>query len=119
MMLRASSEATETTIDMQAVVDVSADSGLPHGDLLATFAEALVRRSPDLEGARQRLTAAAGAAELIEAAGTAANFQRMTRIADAIGIPLDRDGGEQGAAFRADLGIDAFAGAENTPLATS
>ncbi len=116
-MLRASSEATETSVDMRAVVDGEADSGLPRGDALSSFAEALVRRSPDLDAERERLEAAVGAAGLIEAAGTAANFQRMTRIADAIGIPLDRDGGEQGAAFRAGLGIDRFAGAENTPTA--
>lgn len=104
---------------MQAVVDGEADSGLPHGEALSAFAEALVRRSPDLDGARDRLASEVGAAGLVEAAGTAANFQRMTRIADAIGIPLDRDGGEQGAAFRSGLGISEFAGATNTPGAAN
>jgi hypothetical protein len=41
----------------------------------------------------------------------------MTRIADAIGIPLDQDDG-RGRVFRARLGIDQFAGAENTPAPT-
>jgi len=118
-MLRASSQAIETSVDMRAVVDADADSGLPHGDELTAFAEALVRRSPDLDAARDQLEAAVGAEALIEAAGTAANFQRMTRIADAIGIPLDRDGGERGAAFRTGLGISEFAGAANTPVSAS
>ena len=115
MALRWSAHGTETEIDLQAVVDGEAESGLPHGEALSAFAAALVRRSPDLAAARAELEAAVGPDGLIEAAGTAANFQRMTRIADATGIPLDRDGGEQGAAFRAGLGISVFAGAANTP----
>ena len=115
-MLRASTRDTETSVDMQAIVDATADSRLPHGGALSAFTEALVRRSPDLAAARDHLASAVGADGLVEAAGTAANFQRMARIADAIGIPLDNDGGERGAAFRARLGIDAFAGAANTPV---
>ena len=102
---------------MSAIVDGDVDSGISHGAALSAFTEALVRRSPDLASKRGQLLEAVGPAALFEAAGTAANFQRMTRIADAIGIPLDRDGGEQGATFRAAIGIDTFAGAENTSVA--
>lgn len=116
MLLRASTNDTDTDVQWQAIVDNDVNSGIACGDALSAFAEALVRRSPDLDAARDRLAAEVGTDALIEAAGTAANFQRMTRIADAIGIPLDQDGGEKGVAFRERMGIAAFAGAANTPV---
>ena len=95
-------------------MDADVDSGLAAGAELSAFAEALVRRSDDLDEVRSALLEAVGPAGVIDAAGTATNFQRMTRIADAIGIPLDRDDG-RARDFRSKLGIDQFAGAENTP----
>jgi hypothetical protein len=97
--------------------DAEVDSGLRAGAELSTFAEALVRRSDDPAAARGALLEAVGASGVIDAAGTAANFQRMTRIADAIRIPLDRDDGHA-RDFRTKMGIDQFAGAENTPAPT-
>ena len=119
MMLRASAKATETTIDVQAVVDTGTDSQIPHGEALSVFAEALVRRSPNLGEARNRVVQELGPQQLVEAAGTAANFQRMTRIADAIGIPLDEAAAQHGVNMRAQLGIDQFAGAANTQTANA
>ena len=54
------------------------------------FAEAVARRDAQaLAQSRRALLQAAGPAVLVDAAGVAANFQRMVRIADAIGIPVD------------------------------
>ena len=39
---------------------------------------------------RQTLAAKAGEGPLVDAAGVAANFQRMVRFADSTGIPMDR-----------------------------
>ena len=47
----------------------------------------------------------------------AANFQRMVRIADSMGIPIDEKNVEVGAGIRQDLGLSRFASAENTPSA--
>ena len=68
----------------------------------------------DLSGCRQALQNAAGADVLIDAAGVAANFQRMVRIADAIGIPVDDMDSELGRGVREELGLARFATARNT-----
>ena len=57
---------------------------------------------------------AAGPAVLVDAAGVAANFQRMTRVADAVGIPVDDTSLEMGQQVRQELGIERFATARNS-----
>ena len=81
---------------------------------VAAVAEALVRRSPELAGLRRQAIEEIGAPSLIEAIGTAANFQRMTRIADAIGIPIDGGLTGRGTELREELGLNHFAGVLNS-----
>jgi len=95
-------------------VNGEVDSNLPHGELLTAVAEALVRRSPELTDLRKQAIEEIGAPALIEAIGTAANFQRMTRIADAIGIPIDSGLNGRGMELREQLGLDQFAGVHNS-----
>ena len=52
---------------------------------------------------------------LVDAAGVAANFQRMVRIADATGIPVDQMDTELSREIRSTLGLERFASARNTP----
>ena len=52
---------------------------------------------------------------MVEAAGVAANFQRMVRIADSMGIPVDDMEQELGQAVRAELDLTKFTSAANTP----
>ena len=79
------------------------------------FAESLARRdAAALDAARQALFDAAGSSVLVDAAGVAANFQRMVRIADSIGIPVDDMTTEVGQQVRADLNLTAFTSAGNT-----
>ncbi len=116
-MLRASAQSSETDIDIQGVGGdaASADKGIEFGAELMQFAEALARRDEALlPGARQALSDAAGAAVLVDAAGVAANFQRMVRIADSIGIPYDDTTSELGQQVREDLNLTAFATAQHT-----
>ncbi|MCZ7534529.1 MAG: hypothetical protein M5T61_00375 [Acidimicrobiia bacterium] len=47
---------------------------------------------------------------MVDAAAVCANFQMMTRIADATGTPLDEFSVEPSAELRSELGIDSFAG---------
>jgi hypothetical protein len=68
-----------------------------------------------LATARREGVAALGPDGFVEAAAVASNFERMVRIADATGIPLDSPLAEVSAGMRADLGIDAFGSAANTP----
>ena len=114
-MLRASVEAADAKVDLRAVVDARVESGVPQGALLGRFAEALVRRAPELTALRERIRAELGEAALVDAAGAAANFQRMTRIADGLGIPLDEGLAEASADIRADLDLGRFASSANTP----
>lgn len=117
-MLRASSLATETEIDIQAVNgDASAAAvGIEHGPELMQFAESLARRDEvELTTSRQALLASAGPAVLVDAAGVAANFQRMVRIADSMGIPVDDLNWEHSQEVREALHLNRFASAQNTP----
>ncbi len=52
---------------------------------------------------------------MVDAAAVAANFQRMVRIADSMGIPLDEEDIEPCAGVRQELDLGRFASAENTP----
>ena len=94
-MLRASSESEErgadddNTVDVRALTDGTVSSGVPHGDALARFSEAVVEGpAAVLDAARDELTSEMGVAALVDAAAVAANFERMVRIADGTGIEL-------------------------------
>ena len=65
--------------------------------------------------ARDALRAKAGSEVVVDAAGVIANFERMTRIADGTGIPLDAAPQLASHDFREALGLNAFASAGNTP----
>lgn len=115
-MLRVSAKATSSEVDLQGINGdpASAAVGIEFGPQLMRFAEAVAMRSPDLPQRRTELLKAAGAAALVDAAGVAANFQRMVRIADATGIPVDDMQAELGRNIRAELGIERFPSARNS-----
>ena len=65
------------------------ESNVPDGDVLIGFAEAMVGIDEDaLATARATVVAQVGAAQMVDAAGVASNFERMVRIADSTGIEL-------------------------------
>ncbi len=116
MMLRVSAMRNTTEIDLQAV-NGDADGaavGIEFGPELMRFAESVASRDEALERHRRELLEAAGPAVLVDAAGVAANFQRMTRIADSVGIPVDDMSLEMGQQVRRELGIERFASARNS-----
>lgn len=116
MGLRVSAQYNATEVDLQAVngdVDAAA-VGIEFGPELMRFAESVASRDDALERHRRELLEAAGLAVLVDAAGVAANFQRMTRIADSIGIPVDNMSAELGQEVRRELGIERFASARNS-----
>ena len=116
-MLRVSAQTTSTEIDIQGIAGdgSSAATGIEHGRELMIFAEALAQRdSTALSAARDALYEQAGTEVLVDAAGVAANFQRMVRIADSIGIPVDDMTTELGQQVRADLNLTTFNSARNT-----
>ena len=66
--------------------------------------------------ARNALAEALGAQAVVEASGIVSNFQRMNRIANATGIPIDPAANEKGEERRNEmnnaLGISAYPSAE-------
>ena len=76
-------------MEVQALADPSVESGVPHGRALLDFASAVVGDDDArLARTRETLRAEMGDAGVADAAAVAANFERMVRIADAIGIEL-------------------------------
>lgn len=120
-MLRASAQSNETDIDIQGIAGnaSSASQGIEHGAALMAFAEAVAGRDEQtISSARQALLDTAGSDVLVDAAGVAANFQRMVRIADSIGIPYDNSRSELSSQIQEDLDLHRFPSAKNT-LTTS
>ena len=116
-MLRASALTNQIEIDIQGINgDASAAAtGIEHGKELMNFAEALASGDAiTLTDAREALLASAGDKVLVDAAGVAANFQRMVRIADSTGIPVDDMETELGQGVREELNLSRFASAKNT-----
>lgn len=120
MMLSLSAKTTETAIDLQMVNGDSASEtqGMPFASELAGFAEAIAQRdTAKIERTRKELAEVAGDVVMVDAAAVAANFQRMVRIADSMGIPIDEKNIEAGADIRDELELSRFASAQNTPSA--
>jgi hypothetical protein len=120
LLLRASGAVEGREIDVHAVTDAAAAaaSGVAHAETLLAFADAVV--GPDdaaLTRARSAVLRELGAAELVDAAAVASNFERMVRVADATGIPLDPPLQMITEPLRRDLGLDRFGAAANTPSA--
>lgn len=70
--------------------EAAARSGVTHGQLLVALAEAMVGDDDTvLTHVRHAVIEALSPAALVDAVGVASNFERMVRIADATGIPLD------------------------------
>ena len=113
-----SGELEGAQYDLHAVTDAKAagSCGVPHERELLALAEAVVRGDEaELADARRAALAALGPESFVAAAAVASNFERMVRIADATGIPLDAPFDAITVSMRAELGIDAFGSAANTP----
>ncbi len=116
-MLRVSAQTTDTEVDLQAINGnaESAAMGIEFGPELMRFGTAIAERNPtDIADARQALREAAGGVVVVDAAGVAANFQRMVRIADSIGIPVDDMTSELGREIRSTLELERFPGAKHS-----
>jgi len=117
-MLRVSAEISSTDVDLQLVNGAASDSSsVDFSNELMAFATAVASRDEAaLAECREKLLAASSAEALIDAAAVAGNFQRMVRIADAIGIPVDESSKEMASVAVDALDLRRFKSAENTPL---
>ena len=117
MMLRVSAMTTETEVDLQGVNGdaASAAMGIEYGAELMSFAESLAQRDESgLARSRTALRQAAGDKVLVDAAGVAANFQRMVRIADSIGIPFDNMQSDFANSIQTELNLARFGSAQHS-----
>ena len=117
MALRGNAQAIEKEIDIKQVrtQDNADDGGINCGRELNNFVDGFMSHDEaQLSGARQVLVDVMGAAGMVEAAAVAGNFQRMVRIADAIGIPIDEARLELSTGLREELGLNEFHSAQNT-----
>lgn len=115
-MLRVSMQQTDRNIDLQVINGESDEvADVAFANELSEFAEALASFDEDkLTRARQGLVDVAGETVLVDAAGVAGNFQRMVRIADAMGIPVDAMDNEFQNQVREELDLYRFRSAENS-----
>lgn len=75
-----------------------------------SFAEAVLGTdTARLAAIQSEIRRRLGDAALVDAAGIAATFNAIDRVADSTGIPLEDTKAESTADFRADLGINSFA----------
>ena len=89
--------------------EVRDGGGIPQGDVLVAFAEAVVGGDEDrLTAARAAVVDALGTDALVDACAVAAMFNAIGRVADSTGIPIDDDRLAPTADFRESLGITAF-----------
>jgi hypothetical protein len=106
-MLRGSSETSGEAVNLDAIVEgQDTDSGITGGSELVRFTDAVLRNPSDLEAARAALANRLGEAEMVDAASVIGNFQRMVRIADSTGIPVDGLMAEANADVRQQLGLN-------------
>ena len=113
-MLRASVEMQGGEVDLNAVTREGHGAGefIEGAGELVAFAEAMVTgKGDDVVAARTALVDRLGAEKFVRAAGVVGNFQRMVRIADATGIPLDGIVMALTDDIREGLGVNAYDGA--------
>src|SRR5918996_4392324 len=118
MLLRASGEATGQAFDLHAVTEgvATASSGVAHEEILLALVEAMVSDEEEaLVTARTRVLEELGSEVLVDAIGVASNFERMVRIADATGIPLDSFLDAMTVDMRAELHLARFESTVNMP----
>ncbi len=110
-MLRASSQGSD--VDFEAITRGASDqvTGVAYGAELIAYADAVVARSPEVTQARDAVQKSLGDAAVVDVAAVIANFQRMVRIADGIGIPLGEELDLRSADLRHEIGINEFASA--------
>lgn len=108
-LLRESSLATSTPIDVAAVTDPSIDPLIPAGRELLAFTDAAIAGNrSDASRTRSALVARLGPDRMVEAAAVCACLNMMNRIALATGIPLSRGRMARTVEVRTAAGLDTF-----------
>lgn len=116
-MLRESIQADGQTIDLEGLADPACKeiAGLKNSLMLIEYADVFMTRdAAQLAAVCEKLEKEMGAKALVDAAGVASNFQRMVRIADGSGIPVDPGNYDMKADLIEQLGLEQYESAKNT-----
>jgi hypothetical protein len=108
-LLRASGIQEGTEIDVRIATGEAADKdgGVPNGEILRRYAEAILDRSQDVAKARAACIERLGDDATVQAASIVASFDGINRVADATGIRLDPETAQGGAEkIIRDLGLE-------------
>lgn len=87
-MLRASAAAFEYDVNVDAVRDPELPSGIPGGNLMLRFVDAVLAQTEPLGDIHEAIIAELGPEALVDAASVFGNFEMMNRVAEASGIPV-------------------------------
>ncbi len=108
-MLRAST--ADQSANLHVVTEGAArnDGTVPQAAELLAFAEAVhARDAAGTQAAGQAILSALGEEALVDSAAVCAQFDAITRVADATGVQLDRALEAGSEEIRAELGLNAF-----------
>lgn len=117
MMLSLSMGTKGEEVNLTGIVSGSdeVDDRVPHGKILARFAEAVISGSDaELADARHAVITTVGGDGFVDAAAVVGNFERMVRVADATGIPLDEMATDATVELRENLGLNDYGMAGRT-----
>ena len=117
MMLSLSMQTKGEEVDLSGIVQgaEAVDDRVPHGKIIARFGEAVLQGDDcTLEEARAALIDAVGGDGFVDAAGVVGHFERLVRVADATGIPLDAAAAEATVDIREELGLNTYGMADRT-----
>ena len=106
-MLRASASAFEYDLDVRSVADPSVPTGIPGGNELLRFVDA-VMLGGDADAARGAVVDALDGPSLFDAATVMGNFEMMNRVAEGSGIPIAQQAIDRNAETIETLGIGHF-----------
>lgn len=106
-MLRASASEFGYDVDVRSVVDRSVGTGIPGGDELLDFVDAVLGGG-DADAARAAVVDALDGPSLFDAATVHGNFQMMNRVAEASGIQIPPQAVERSGDVIELLGIGSF-----------
>jgi hypothetical protein len=102
-------------VNIEALIRPELDSGVPGGELLLAFADAIIGTDrAALDAARTALAEGLGSAAVTGASAVAANFSKNDRIANGVGIPVDDMIMKVTGDIRDQLGLNDYRSAFNT-----
>ena len=112
-----SGELSGGAVDLAVVAgEHRGDGGVEHGARLLAFTDAVMGGDVDaVRRARAALRAVLSAAAVADVCAVIGFFNIVDRVADATGIPLDEPLLLMSGEVRAELGLERFASAANTP----